>query len=108
MGAPIIEVLGGEAAGVGRGVAAAVPVGVNVEVAVGAKVDLTFEKLLHPDIAKQRIIRKSLFIICSLAPNGLRYLRVGGRGLCLRAGKTQSQKNACKSRRIPHVGCTLC
>jgi len=27
-------------------------------------------------------------------PNGLRYLRVGGRGLCLEAGKTQSEKNA--------------
>jgi hypothetical protein len=27
-------------------------------------------------------------------PNGLRYLRVGGRGFCLGAGKTQSQKNA--------------
>jgi len=28
------------------------------------------------------------------APNGLRYLRVGGRGQCLGAGKTRSQKNA--------------
>ncbi|KXK13247.1 MAG: hypothetical protein UZ14_CFX002001764, partial [Chloroflexi bacterium OLB14] len=27
-------------------------------------------------------------------PNGLRYLRVGGRGLCLGAEKTRSQKNA--------------
>ncbi|MFH1855430.1 MAG: hypothetical protein ABH810_03455, partial [bacterium] len=27
-------------------------------------------------------------------PNGLRYLRVGGRGLCLGAGQTRSQKNA--------------
>jgi len=26
----------------------------------------------------------------------------------LGAGKTQSQKNACKSRRLPHVRCTLC
>ena len=26
--------------------------------------------------------------------NGLRYLRVGGRGLCLGAGKTRSQENA--------------
>jgi len=33
---------------------------------------------------------------------------VGGRGQCLGAEKTRSQKNACKSRRIPHVGCTLC
>ena len=41
-------------------------------------------------------------------PNGLRYLRVGGRGFCLGAGKTRSHKNAYKSRRIPHVRCTLC
>ena len=41
-------------------------------------------------------------------PNGLRYLRVGGRGLCLGAEKTRSQKNACKPRRLPHVRCTLC
>jgi hypothetical protein len=27
-------------------------------------------------------------------PNGLRYLRVGGRGFCLGAGKTRSEKNA--------------
>jgi hypothetical protein len=40
--------------------------------------------------------------------NGLRYLRVGGRGQCLGAGKTRSQKNAPKSRRLPHVRCTLC
>jgi len=26
--------------------------------------------------------------------NGLRYLRVGGRGFCLEAGKARSQKNA--------------
>jgi len=30
----------------------------------------------------------------SKLPNGLRYLRVGGRGFCLRAGKTRSEKNA--------------
>ena len=39
-------------------------------------------------------------------PNGLRYLRVGGRGQCLGAEKTRSQKNAPKSRRLPHVRCT--
>jgi hypothetical protein len=33
--------------------------------------------------------------------NGLRYPRVGGRGQCLGAGKTQSQKNACKPRQNP-------
>jgi len=32
-----------------------------------------------------------LFGIC-LKPNGLRYLRVGGRGFCLGAEKTRSQK----------------
>jgi len=31
-----------------------------------------------------------------LLPNGLRYWRVGGRGQCLKAGKTRSQKNACR------------
>jgi hypothetical protein len=29
-----------------------------------------------------------------------------GRGFCLGAGKTRSQKNASKSRRIPSVKCT--
>ena len=38
----------------------------------------------------------------------LRYLRVGGRGQDLGAGKTRSQKNAPKCRRIPHVRCTPC
>jgi len=41
-------------------------------------------------------------------PNGSRYLRVGGRGQCLGAGKARSQKNARKCRRIPPVKCTLC
>ena len=49
-----------------------------------------------------------LVLLFSEAPNGLRYLRVGGRGLCLGAGKTRSQKKACKPRRLPHVRCTLC
>jgi len=40
--------------------------------------------------------------------NGLRYLRVGGRGQGLGAGKTRSVENARKRRRIPHVRCTLC
>jgi hypothetical protein len=31
-----------------------------------------------------------------------------GRDKTPRAGKARSQKNACKSRRIPPVGCTLC
>ena len=33
-------------------------------------------------------------IFCKEVANGLRYLRVGGRGFCLGAGKTRSQKNA--------------
>ena len=41
-------------------------------------------------------------------PNGLRYLQVGGRGQCLGAEKTRSQKNVRKWRRIPPVQCTLC
>jgi len=44
----------------------------------------------------------------ALSAIGLRFLRVGGRGLCLGAGKTRSQKNARKCRRIPHVRRTLC
>ena len=32
--------------------------------------------------------------------------QVGGRGQGLGAEKTRSQKNACKSRRLPHVHCT--
>jgi hypothetical protein len=43
-----------------------------------------------------------------LQPNGLRYPQVGGLGFCLGSEKTRSQKNACKSRRLPLVGCTLC
>ncbi len=44
----------------------------------------------------------------SMRTNGLRYPQVGGLRFCLGAGKTQSQKNACKPRRIPLVVCTLC
>jgi len=47
-------------------------------------------------------------MLCKEQPNGLHYLRVGGRGFCLGAGKTRSEKNARKCRRIPHVRCTLC
>jgi len=53
----------------------------------------------------------TVFVICNRfwyskyvrLPNGLRYLRVGGRGQCLGAEKSRSQKNACKSHRLPHV-----
>jgi len=46
--------------------------------------------------------------------NGSRSLRVGGRGFCLGAGKTQSEKNAAhrvrsqKCRRTPSIRRTLC
>ena len=50
----------------------------------------------------------SSYLIHGVPPNSLRYLRVGGRGFYLGAEKTQSQKNACKSRRIPSFQCTLC
>ena len=49
----------------------------------------------------------SVFLLCKGRANGLRYPQVGGRGLCLGAGKTRSQKNPCKPRRIPSVQCTL-
>jgi hypothetical protein len=40
--------------------------------------------------------RKVNFVVAndSAPPNGLRYLRVGGRGFALGAEKTRSQKNA--------------
>ena len=59
---------------------------------------------------KTKLANQRRFCIWFLAlpPNGLRYLRVGGRGQCLRAGKTRSVENAWKCRRIPHVRCTLC
>jgi hypothetical protein len=38
----------------------------------------------------------TLFLVDSTEQqaNGLRYLRVGGRGFCLGAGKTRSEENA--------------
>jgi hypothetical protein len=72
----------------------------------------TAEKRLSPtdklQLLQNLILHLPLLLVFSEAPNGLRYLRVGGRGQCLGAGKTRSQKNACKSRRLPHVRCTLC
>jgi hypothetical protein len=40
------------------------------------------------------ILFDNLEMIYKEAPNGLRYLRWGGRGFCLGAGKTRSQENA--------------
>jgi hypothetical protein len=57
----------------------------------------------------KKIIRHKLLLsfplLCKGRANGLRYWRWGGRGQCLGAEKTRSQKNACKSRRIPSVQC---
>jgi hypothetical protein len=47
-------------------------------------------------------------LIIPALPNGLRYWRWGGRGLCLGVGKARSQKNAPKTRRLPPVRYTLC
>src|SRR3972149_2194151 len=47
-------------------------------------------------------------ILDAIRPRGLGWGVTAGRGLCLGAGKTRSQKNVCKSGRIPTVGCTLC
>ena len=44
----------------------------------------------------------------NMRPNGLRYWRWGGRGLCLGAEKTWSQKTVWKCRKLPSVQCTLC
>ncbi len=57
---------------------------------------------------RQSLSEFAFTLFCKTATNGLRYLRVGGRGFCLRAEKTRSQKNARKCRRIPPVRCTLC
>jgi len=39
-------------------------------------------------------LQNTFYFVLHVATNGLRYLRVGGRGFCLGAGKTRSQKNA--------------
>ncbi|MCK6463143.1 MAG: hypothetical protein L6Q29_05010 [Candidatus Pacebacteria bacterium] len=45
-------------------------------------------------------LKRNLFLknrpkdLMQVLANGLRYLRVGGRGFCLGAGKTRSEKNA--------------
>jgi len=44
--------------------------------------------------SKRNLCFKDGFAFALGLPNGLRYLRVGGRGFCLGAGKTRSQKNA--------------
>jgi hypothetical protein len=43
---------------------------------------------------KRNLRIKEVFGFALGLPNGLRYLRVGGRGFCLGAEKTRSQKNA--------------
>jgi hypothetical protein len=63
---------------------------------------------ISEQITKPNLRNKDGFGFALGLPNGLRYLRVGGRGFCLGAGKTRSEENAWKCRRIPHVRCTLC
>jgi len=58
-------------------------------------------------------IRKNLYLSLrkygyDQQANGLRYLRVGGRGQGLGAGKTRSKENTRKCRRLPSVRGTLC
>jgi hypothetical protein len=63
-----------------------------------------------PNIPKSRKVKveKSNIFTLLYLPNGLRYpLGVGG-GLAIETEKTQSSKNAQKTRRVPQVGCTLC
>ena len=58
----------------------------------------TAKKRLLPNdklqLLRNLILHLPLLLLFSEAPNGLRYLRVGGLGFCLGAGKTRSEKNA--------------
>jgi hypothetical protein len=66
------------------------------------------QKLLNLAVFSMILAKKSVTDVMSV--RSWRYLRVGGRGLCLGAGREAalSQKNAPKSRRLPYVRCTLC
>jgi hypothetical protein len=55
-----------------------------------------------------RVFTKRTLSLGKCSPNGLRYLLVGGRGFGLGAGKTRSEENARKCRRIPQIHYTLC
>jgi hypothetical protein len=48
----------------------------------------------NANLKDKPILKTTQKVQCKHLPNGLRYLRVGGRGQCLGAGKTRSQKNA--------------
>ena len=65
-------------------------------------------KTQNANLKNNLILKNQLKGLMQVLANGLRYWRWGGRGLCLGAGKTRSQKNARKCRRIPSVQCTLC
>ena len=89
---------------------------IDVEVCEGTKVSVEVIFAADTHETKIRTTNKAVMVslifieplFCKKLPNGLRYWRWGGRGFCLGAEKTRSQKNACKSRRIPSVQCTLC
>jgi hypothetical protein len=56
---------------------------------------LNGRKHLNPE-TYLKFDQKNYYQLCliSAAPNGLRYLRVGGRGFCLGGGKIRSEENA--------------
>jgi hypothetical protein len=62
----------------------------------------------NPAKTRYRILDFKLTIPLNEAPNSWRYPLVGGTRLGWEPDKTQSQKNACKTRRIPLVSCTFC
>jgi len=49
--------------------------------------------LFEPNEKQNLRFKDGFVLLFALPSNGLRYLRVGGRGFCLGAGKTRSQKN---------------
>jgi hypothetical protein len=59
-------------------------------------------------IKQTRRIQQASIRNSAQPPNGLRYPLVGGVRFASGGGKTRSQKNTRKWRRIPPVGCTLC
>jgi len=75
----------------GAGVKVIVAVGMGVS--VGVEIDAGAQETRRIDRMIVSNVFVFIFSIRRQAPNGLRYLRVGGRGFCLGAGKTRSQKN---------------
>jgi len=75
-----------------NGIDVTVAVGIIVSVGTGLAIGTHEVRRMTKSIVKIFFIFSTLF--CKEQPNGLRYLRVGGRGFCLGAEKTRSQKNA--------------